>query len=94
MNEKAVCNSAAKNTKKNKKRSSPKKRSESLLLAAESAIDRLKVLSEPGGEVEQMDIKDLKNFISSIKELSAISTELNDGNSSGVVILPEVKIDV
>ena len=70
-----------------------KQRSESLLFATDSAIDRLKSLSQPGGEIEKMDIKDLKNFISSIKELSALSADLGEENSGGVVILPEVKID-
>lgn len=70
-----------------------KKRRDSLLLATDSAIHRLKSLAEPGGDVEQMDIKDLKNFISSIKELSGISSDLSDTASGGVVVLPEVKID-
>ena len=70
-----------------------KKRRDSLLLATDSAIHRLKSLAQPGGDVEQMDIKDLKNFISSIKELSGISSDLSETASGGVVILPEVKID-
>lgn len=70
-----------------------KKRRDSLLLATDSAIHRLKSLAEPGGDVEQMDIKDLKNFISSIKELSGISSDLSDSALGGVVVLPEVKID-
>ncbi len=70
------------------------KRSRNLLFAADSAIDRLKNLSEPGGEIENMDIKDLKNLISSIRELSVISAELSgEENSGGVVVLPEVKMD-
>ncbi len=69
-------------------------RSKNLLLATDSAIDRLRDLSQPGGEIENMDIKDLKNLISSIKELSTISNELVKGEQKGgVVILPEVKID-
>ena len=67
-------------------------RSENLLLATDSAINRLRDLSRQGGEIENMDIKDLKNLISSIKELSTISSELVGGEEKGgVVILPEVK---
>ena len=42
-----------------------------------------------------MDIKELKNLISSIKELTLVSGELSDKNRSagGIVILPEVNID-
>lgn len=76
-----------------RKSSSKKRRNESLLLATDSAIDRLKALSQPGGEIEQMDIKDLKNLISSIKELSYISADLSEDKAGGVVVLPEVKID-
>jgi hypothetical protein len=71
-----------------------KQRFDYLLLATDSAIQRLKNLSESGGEVDSMDIKDLKSFISSIKELSTLSNELSPSKESGgVVILPEVKKD-
>lgn len=76
------------------KKKTEKERSKSLLFAADSAIDRLKNLSMPGGEIDSMDIKDLKNLISSIRELSTISGELAEGKQSGgVVILPEVRAD-
>lgn len=73
------------------------KRARNLMFAADSAIERLKQLSQPGGEIESMDIKDLKNLISSIKELAGVSSGLSGANdpvtgfSGGVVILPEVK---
>lgn len=75
-----------------KHKSTEKQRSKSLLLATDSAIDRLKTMSQPGGDIEQMDIKDLKNLISSIKELSTLSTDLADKKVGGVVVLPEVEI--
>ena len=76
------------------RKKSNKQRSQSLLFAADSAIDRLRNLSEPGGGIEDMDIKDLKNLISSIRELSTISAELSgEERGSGVVVLPEVKLD-
>lgn len=93
MRDGAVSEKGAERPLAGRKRSSKKRRSESLLLATDSAIDRLKALSQPGGEIEQMDIKDLKNLISSIKELSAISDDLSEDKAGGVVILPEVKID-
>ena len=65
------------------------------MLAADSAINRLEVLSRPGGEIESMDIKELKNLISSIKELVGVSLELSgEAQSGGVVVLPEVNINV
>lgn len=64
------------------------------MLAADSAINRLEELSRPGGEIESMDIKELKNLISSIKELVGVSLELSGGNQQGgVVVLPEVTIN-
>lgn len=73
---------------------SDKKRKKNLMLAADSAINRLEVLSRPGGEIENMDIKELKNLISSIKELVGVSLELSGGaQSGGVVVLPEVKLN-
>ena len=73
-------------------RQEKERREDSLLFATDSAIDRLKVLSEPGGAIDSMDIKDLKNLISSIKELSVLSVELGENPTGGVVVLPEVKI--
>ena len=73
---------------------SDKKRKKNLMLAADSAINRLEELSRPGGEIESMDIKELKNLISSIKELVGVSLELSGGNQQGgVVVLPEVTIN-
>ena len=73
---------------------SDKKRKKNLMLAADSAINRLEVLSRPGGEIENMDIKELKNLISSIKELVGVSLELSGGGTTGgVVVLPEVNSD-
>ena len=73
---------------------SDKKRKKNLMLAADSAINRLEELSRPGGEIENMDIKELKNLISSIKELVGVSLELSSGGQSGgVVVLPEVSIN-
>ena len=73
---------------------SDKKRRKNLMLAADSAINRLEVLSRPGGEIENMDIKELKNLISSIKELVGVSLELSgEKQSGGVVVLPEVSIN-
>ncbi len=73
---------------------SDKKRKKNLMLAADSAINRLEVLSRPGGEIENMDIKELKNLISSIKELVGVSLELSgSAQSGGVVVLPEVKLN-
>ena len=43
-----------------------------------------------------MDIKELKNLISSIKELTSVSLELSDKKDKmvgGIVVLPEVNID-
>ena len=84
------------NEKAPKRRSqSDKKRKKNLMLAADSAINRLEVLSRPGGEIESMDIKELKNLISSIKELVGVSLELSgEAQSGGVVVLPEVNINV
>ena len=73
---------------------SDKKRKKNLMLAADSAINRLEELSRPGGEIENMDIKELKNLISSIKELVGVSLELSgSGQSGGVVVLPVVSIN-
>ncbi len=79
--------------KKRRKRSGKqKKRTANLLLATESAIDRLEQMTRPGGEIETMDIKDLKSLISSIKDLTSVSAELeSDPITGGVIILPEVK---
>ncbi len=84
------------NPKTPKRRSqSDKKRKKNLMLAADSAINRLEVLSRPGGEIENMDIKELKNLISSIKELVGVSLELSGEavHTGGVVVLPEVHMN-
>ena len=48
-------------------------------------------MSRPGGDIENMDIKDLKSLISSIKDLAGVALELNGEKSAGgVVVLPEV----
>ena len=79
-----------------RRRQSDKKRKRNLMLATDSAINRLEELTRPGGEIENMDIKELKNLISSIKDLTSVSCELSDENRpiGGVVVLPEVNIDV
>ncbi len=78
-----------------RRQQSDKKRKRNLMIATDSAINRLEELTRPGGEIENMDIKELKNLISSIKELTLVSGELSDKNKSagGIVILPEVNID-
>lgn len=77
-----------------RRQQSDKKRKRNLMLAADSAINRLEELSRPGGEIENMDIKELKNLISSIKELTSVSLELSDDRQSGgIVVLPEVNIN-
>lgn len=88
-------NENSKELKPTQRRSqSDKKRKKNLMLAADSAINRLEELSRPGGEIENMDIKELKNLISSIKELVGVSLELSgSGQSGGVVVLPEVSIN-
>ena len=81
---------------KKRRQQSDKKRKRNLLLAADSAINRLEELTRPGGEIENMDIKELKNLISSIKELTSVSLELSDKKDKmvgGIVVLPEVNID-
>ena len=72
---------------------SDKKRRKNLMLATDSAINRLEELTRPGGEIEEMDIKELKNLISSIKELTSVSLDLGESSQSGgIVVLPEVNI--
>lgn len=73
---------------------SRKTRAKNLMLAADSAIDRLEQMTRPGGEIDSMDIKDLKSLITSIKDLASVSAELQgDTPAGGVIILPEVKTD-
>lgn len=73
---------------------SDKKRRKNLILATDSAINRLEELTRPGGEIDQMDIKELKNLISSIKELTSVSLDLGEQRQSGgIVVLPEVNIN-
>lgn len=79
------------NGKKSKGALTPKRRTKNLLLATDSAIARLEEMSRPGGDIESMDIKDLKSLISSIKDLAGVALELNGEKSAGgVVVLPEV----
>lgn len=69
-------------------------RTKNLLLATDSAITRLEAITRPGGEIENMDIKELKNLISSIRDLATVAAELNgEKQAGGIVILPEVKTD-
>lgn len=76
-----------------RRKQSDQKRKRNLMLATDSAINRLEELTRPGGEIEEMDIKELKNLISSIKELTSVSLELGESTKSGgIVILPEVNI--
>ena len=80
-------------TKKRVKKSR-KNRVKNLMLATDSAIDRLEQMTRPGGEIDSMDIKDLKSLITSIKDLAGVSAELQgDTPAGGVIILPEVKSD-
>lgn len=80
-------------TKKRVKKSR-KTRVKNLMLATDSAIDRLEQMTRPGGEIDSMDIKDLKSLITSIKDLAGVSAELQgDTPAGGVIILPEVKSD-
>ena len=82
-------------TNKNKKRrkKSNRVRANNLMLATDSAIERLEKITRPGGEIEDMDIKELKSLISSIRDLAAVSTELTGEakQTGGIVILPEVR---
>ena len=84
------------NTPKRRRKSGTKKsRTKNLLSATNSAIDRLEQITRPGGDIESMDIRDLKNVISSIKELTAVQAELSEENSAtgGVIVLPEVNLN-
>ena len=77
-----------------RRQQSDKKRKKNLMLATDSAINRLEELTRPGGEIESMDIKELKSLISSIKELTGVTLELSDNRQSGGIIkLPEVNIN-
>ena len=76
---------------KREKALTPKTRAKNLLLATDSAIARLEAIARPGGDIENMDIKDLKSLISSIKDLAGVALELNGEKTvGGVVVLPEV----
>jgi len=85
-------NNVAKEKQKRRKKSN-KARAKNLMLATDSAIERLEKITRPGGEIEDMDIKELKSLISSIRDLAAVSTELTGEakQAGGIVILPEVK---
>lgn len=77
-----------------RKSQSNKKRRKNLMLATDSAINRLEELTRPGGEIEEMDIKELKNLISSIKELTTVSLDLNEQRQTGgIIVLPEVNLN-
>lgn len=79
---------------KKRVKKSRKTRVKNLMLATDSAIDRLEQMTRPGGEIDSMDIKDLKSLITSIKDLAGVSAELQgDTPAGGVIILPEVKSD-
>ncbi len=79
---------------KRRRKITRKKRNQNLLLATDSAIDRLEQMTRPGSDIDSMDIKDLKSLISSIKDLTTVSAELDTENTQGgVVILPEVVQD-
>ena len=83
-------NSAPKGRRR-KSAQNPKSRTHNLLQATDSAIARLEQIARPGGDIENMDIKDLKSLISSIKDLAGVALELNGEKSAGgVVVLPEV----
>lgn len=83
-------------TTKKRRRRPPANRTKDLMLATDSAIERLEIITRPGGDIEQMDIKELKNLISSIRDLASVSAELGGTRKEcgGVVILPEVQNDV
>ena len=83
-------------TTKKRRRRPPASRTKDLMLATDSAIERLEIITRPGGDIEQMDIKELKNLISSIRDLASVSAELGGTRKErgGVVILPEVQNDV
>jgi len=82
-----------KTTNKPRRSQSDKKRRKNLILATDSAINRLEELTRPGGEIDSMDIKELKNLISSIKELTSVSIDLGEAKQTGgIVVLPEVNI--
>ena len=92
VNEKEKSNTDKRQVKKRKM--SRKKQTKNLMAAVDSAIERLGESAGPGGEIEEMDIKDLKNLISSIKDLSMVSLELSDEKTTGgVIVLPEVEIN-
>lgn len=83
-----------KNSPSVSKRMSAKKRTKSLIMAADSAISRLGEISRPGSDIDSMDIKELKSLISSIKDLADVSAELSgEKQVGGVVILPEVSLN-
>ena len=83
-------NSAPKGRRR-KSAQNPKSRTHNLLQATDSAIARLEQIARPGGDIENMDIKDLKSLISSIKDLAGVALELNGEKTvGGVVVLPEV----
>lgn len=86
---------AAKSPTAKRRRKPTASRTKDLMLATDSAIERLEIITRPGGEIEQMDIKELKNLISSIRDLASVATELSgeQKQKGGVIILPEVRMD-
>ena len=80
---------------KKRRSKSNARRTKELMNATDSAIERLEIIARPGGEIEQMDIKELKNLISSIRDLTNVANELSGEQknpSGGVIVLPEVQI--
>ena len=75
------------------KRPSRQKQQKSLLQVTNRAIDRLCAITADEELMQSIDIKDLKNLTSSVKELLSLSGELDENaGSGGVIILPEVEL--
>lgn len=75
------------------KRANRQKQQKSLLQVTNRAIDRLCAITADEELMQSIDIKDLKNLTSSVKELLSLSGELDgDTGSGGVIILPEVEL--
>lgn len=69
------------------------KRQQSLLLVTNRAIDRLCDITNDKELMNSIDIKDLKNLTSSVKELLCLSGELDgEAETGGVIFLPEVEM--
>ncbi len=75
------------------KRPNRQKQQKSLLQVTNRAIDRLCAITADEELMQSIDIKDLKNLTSSVKELLSLSGELDgDTGSGGIIILPEVEL--